>query len=63
MPNTSASFVHRNNRDGTIDSICKTCFATVCAHCESEGVCAGNEAKHVCDAWKLELILAVTSKH
>jgi hypothetical protein len=63
MANTSAPFAHRINRDGTIDSICKTCFVTVCGQCESESVCAENEAKHDCDPWKLEVIRIVTSKN
>jgi hypothetical protein len=58
---TSHPFAHRTNPDGTIDSICKTCFATVCAHCKSEDVCLVNEAKHECDPWKLRVIQAILS--
>jgi hypothetical protein len=58
---TSDPFAHRTNPNGTIDSICKRCFATVCAHCKSKDVCIVNEAKHVCDPWKLEVIRVALS--
>jgi hypothetical protein len=59
---TSDPFAHRTNPNGTIDSICKKCFATVCAHCESKDVCLVNEAKHVCNPWTLKVIEAVRAK-
>jgi hypothetical protein len=41
-------FVHRANRDGTTDSICKECFVTVCTSVwETE--LARAERAHVCD--------------
>jgi hypothetical protein len=41
-------FVHRANRDGSTDSICKDCFATVCTSAwETE--LGHAERTHVCD--------------
>jgi hypothetical protein len=41
-------FVHRSNPDGTIDSICRQCFATVCTSIREDQLeCA--EKDHVCD--------------
>ena len=59
---TSHPFAHRTNPDGTVDSICKKCFATVCAQCESQDLCRANEAKHICEPWKLEVVNVVLSK-
>ena len=61
MPNTSAPFAHRTNQDGTIDSICKTCFATVGTAAEADDLKV-IEHEHICDPWKLEVIRVVTSK-
>jgi hypothetical protein len=41
-------FVHRANRDGTTDSICTCCFATVCTSTWETDL-AGAERDHVCD--------------
>ena len=61
MPNTSHPFAHRTNLDGTIDSICKTCFMTVgtaeeAAHLEEL------ERIHKCDEWNLKVIRAALSR-
>lgn len=48
-----ASFVHRRNRDGSIDSICTQCFATV-ATCEFEAELLQAERFHACDPQRLE---------
>lgn len=40
-------FPHRLNRDGTFDSICRVCFATV-ASVVDEAELAHHEAAHVC---------------
>jgi hypothetical protein len=47
------SFMHRSNEDGTVDSICKTCFATVATE-RSEAALERYESKHVCDSHRLE---------
>ncbi len=41
-------FVHRANRDGTTDSICKHCFVTVCTSIWETDL-ARAERGHVCD--------------
>lgn len=41
-------FPHRKNRDGTYDSICTACMATI-ASCDREDELASYERKHVCD--------------
>ncbi len=61
MPNTSHPFAHRANRDGTIDSICKTCFVTV-GTAEETAALEELESDHKCEAWRLEVIRAVLSK-
>jgi hypothetical protein len=62
MPNTSAPFAHRTNRDGTIDSICKTCFVTVGTALEAPPL-RDIEDRHTCDPWKLEVVRIVTAKN
>ncbi len=48
MVSPQEQFVHRANRDGTTDSVCKLCFATVCTSTwESE--LTRVEREHVCD--------------
>jgi hypothetical protein len=42
------SFVHRANRDGTTESICKSCFVTVCTSTWETDL-ARAEREHVCD--------------
>ena len=46
-------FVHRENRDGTFDSICPACFDTV-ATAAREADLAKYEKPHVCDPWTLQ---------
>jgi hypothetical protein len=47
---STGQFVHRANWDGTFDSICRECVATVAtAACESELEEA--ERDHVCSPW------------
>jgi hypothetical protein len=46
------SFSHRFNQDGSIDSICRRCFATV-ATVKSESELKRPEKDHVCDGWTL----------
>ena len=41
-------FPHRHNSDGSHDSICITCYATV-ASAHNEGDLAQHEQDHVCD--------------
>jgi hypothetical protein len=53
MPTSSLRFVHRSNQDGTIDSICRDCFATVhTAVWEAELEQA--ERDHRCDPMQVE---------
>jgi hypothetical protein len=40
-------YAHRLNKDGTTDSICLYCFATV-VHTDSDGLRANEEASHLC---------------
>ncbi len=61
MPNTSDRFAHRTNPDGTVDSICKTCFMTAATAKEAESL-KQLEAKHVCDSWRLEFLTALTTR-
>ncbi len=54
MPTPSQStFPHRHNIDGTYDSICTTCFATVATQRVEEDL-ALPEQIHVCDPFVLE---------
>jgi len=41
-------YPHRKNKDGTYDSICTRCFATV-ARTYSEAALAEHDKKHVCE--------------
>ena len=43
-------YAHRHNRDGSIDSICKTCFATV-ARVQDEVTLTQHERTHCCRSW------------
>jgi hypothetical protein len=61
MPHTSYPFAHRPNRNGTTDSICKTCFATVGTAEQSEHLRTIEDA-HVCDTWRLDVIKVVAGK-
>lgn len=45
-------FPHRENRDGSYDSICPMCAFTV-ATCANEFKLAGYERRHVCDPARL----------
>jgi len=46
------SFPHRHNPDGTHDSICTVCFATV-ATVQKEWELASHESAHVCEPMSL----------
>jgi hypothetical protein len=49
------TFAHRVNRNGTHDSICRGCYATVASTTEEEEL-AEHESAHVCDrAYLLQL--------
>ena len=50
---TRPKFVHRMNRDGTVDSICRECFITV-ATSQREADLQEPEYKHACDSWTVE---------
>lgn len=41
-------YPHRHNRDGSVDSICPTCFATA-ARASDEAGLAEQERNHFCD--------------
>jgi hypothetical protein len=45
-------FPHRRNRDGSFDSICVTCFATI-ASAQSDAALAVYDKKHLCDPGRL----------
>jgi hypothetical protein len=53
-------FIHRLNGDGTVDSICRDCFATV-ATALSEPDLREDEQVHVCDTAILERYKKVRS--
>lgn len=46
-------FVHRSNRNGTTDSICRSCFITV-ATATWEAELERKERVHACDPWTVE---------
>ena len=48
----SVAYAHRHNRDGSIDSICTICFATV-ALVRDEVALAQHERIHCCPSWIL----------
>lgn len=50
-------FPHRLNRDATVDSTCKICFATV-ASVTNEAELANHEAAHVCNRPDLDKFMA-----
>jgi hypothetical protein len=43
----NAAFPHRRNYDGSFDSICRTCFATV-GHAKNEARLTKHEKNHSC---------------
>ena len=45
-------FAHRENKDGTFESICRQCFITV-AVAGSAADLKRPEADHLCDSWML----------
>lgn len=45
---TLLPFAHRMNPDGSIDSICTTCFRTIASE-DSEGKLFSHEERHLCD--------------
>ena len=53
MGSTNCKFVHRVNRDGTYDSICRECFVTVATELR-EADLEPLENQHLCDPWLLE---------
>jgi hypothetical protein len=56
---TDHPYAHRTNRDGTIDSICKTCFMTVGTH-EDPAYLKSIEDGHECEMWRLQVVNVVT---
>ena len=59
---TNHPYAHRTNKDGTIDSICKKCFATVGTSEKTEQL-EEIESKHDCESWRLEVITVVTHRN
>ncbi len=49
----SLGFTHRENRDGTIDSVCRRCYVTVCTS-SWEADLESAEKDHACDPALLE---------
>jgi hypothetical protein len=52
MVDAATPFPHRRNRDGSFDSICLICFATV-AHTRTEAELIELDAAHVCNTYSL----------
>lgn len=52
---SSNEFFHRENRDGTFDSVCGECFATVASE-KNEHDLKRAEEDHACDPWRLETL-------
>ena len=52
MADKSTLYPHRQNDDGSYDSICPTCFATI-ARSKLEAELAGHENAHLCDSYFL----------
>lgn len=50
MMNTFLPFAHRKNPDGSIDSICTTCFQTIASE-DSAGELIVHEERHSCDPY------------
>lgn len=48
MTYVDSKFAHRDNRNGTFDSICRECFATI-ATAQWEASLEAAERAHVCD--------------
>ena len=48
MPQQVSQFVHRQNQNGTFDSICTLCFQTI-ANVKDEAKLQSVELEHVCD--------------
>jgi hypothetical protein len=57
-----AKFVHRVNGDGTHDSVCRICFATV-ATVRDETDLYTKERAHVCRDWFHEVLVRVVARH
>ena len=57
--NTSP-YAHCTNPDGTIDSICTTCFMTL-GTAEEEAALQELECNHKCEKWSLKVITTVLS--
>jgi hypothetical protein len=55
MQSAFPHFPHRSNKDGSIDSICSRCFATI-GNANSESELEGMEAAHVCEPAQLRLL-------
>jgi hypothetical protein len=50
-------FPHRQNRDGSYDSICPRCFRTI-SNRMTEAELARDEFRHICDDWYLDRVRA-----
>ena len=48
-------FPHRQNRDGSYDSICPRCFRTI-SNRMTEAELARDEFRHICDDWYLDRV-------
>lgn len=53
MQLNALTFAHRHNQDGSFDSICPQCFATV-AKTKDEALLAQFEREHICDPYMLD---------
>ena len=59
--NTSHPYAHRTNPDGTIDSICTTCFMTV-GTAEEAAVLQELECNHKCEELRLKVVTTAISR-
>jgi hypothetical protein len=50
-------FPHRQNMDGSYDSICQRCFRTVSTR-KTEAELAKDEFRHICEDWHLDHVQA-----
>lgn len=60
-PTAKPDFPHRHNKDGSYDSICTVCLATV-ASLQAEEDLARFEATHVCNPMRLYQLGRETSQ-
>jgi hypothetical protein len=58
QPNTK--FIRRDNKDGTVDSVCRNCFVTI-ATARWKSDLEREESKHVCETYGLQRLHVLNS--